>query len=207
LAGLTSFAAKGTYGGWDTDFQKVPVEIFAKAPGQRTTIAHTRLGDATTTYDGRAGGLRVRTNRCRCWRCRQARIWTGSSWTRTCRFQGGSSRRWPLARWLSRDCDRRSRGGSGAGNHGGAGSRVKLFFRQKDGTPGPAGALYDDGGGDRADADRLLGLSRRGGDQDAVSLDGDVDQRAIDHGVERGADECAGGRGEVWERPAAPPRP
>ena len=40
-----------------TDFQKVPVEIFAKAPGQRTTIAHTRLGDATTAYDGRAGWI------------------------------------------------------------------------------------------------------------------------------------------------------
>jgi len=57
LAKLTSFAAKGTYGGWDTDFQKVPVEIFAKAPGQRTTIAHTRLGDSTTAYDGRAGWI------------------------------------------------------------------------------------------------------------------------------------------------------
>jgi photosynthetic reaction center cytochrome c subunit len=57
LASLTSFAAKGTYGGWDTDFQKVPVEIFAKAPGQRATIAHTRLGDDTTAYDGRAGWI------------------------------------------------------------------------------------------------------------------------------------------------------
>ena len=57
LASLTSFAAKGTYGGWDTDFQKVPVEIFAKAPAQRTTVAHTRLGDDTTAYDGRAGWI------------------------------------------------------------------------------------------------------------------------------------------------------
>ena len=57
LADLTSFAAKGTYGGWDTDFQKVPVEILAKAPGQRATIAHTRLGDDTTAYDGRAGWI------------------------------------------------------------------------------------------------------------------------------------------------------
>ncbi len=57
LAKLTSFVAMGTYGGWDTDFQKVPVEIFAKAPGQRTIIAHTRLGDSTTAYDGRAGWI------------------------------------------------------------------------------------------------------------------------------------------------------
>jgi hypothetical protein len=57
LAKLTSFVAMGTYGGWDTDFQKVPLEIFAKAPGQRTIIAHTRLGDSTTAYDGRAGWI------------------------------------------------------------------------------------------------------------------------------------------------------
>jgi photosynthetic reaction center cytochrome c subunit len=55
LANLTSFVAKGTYEGYDTDFEKVPVDIFAKTPGQRTTIAHLRIGDSTTTYDGRAG--------------------------------------------------------------------------------------------------------------------------------------------------------
>src|SRR5882672_2093810 len=32
LAKLTSFAAKGTYNGFDTGFEKVPVEVFAKAP-------------------------------------------------------------------------------------------------------------------------------------------------------------------------------
>jgi photosynthetic reaction center cytochrome c subunit len=54
LANLTSFVAKGTYQGYDTDFEKVPVEIFAKAPSQRTTIVHMRVGDSITTYDGRA---------------------------------------------------------------------------------------------------------------------------------------------------------
>ena len=53
LAKLNSFTAKGTYSGFDTDFKKVPVEIFAKAPGQRTTTAHLSGGDNTTTYDGR----------------------------------------------------------------------------------------------------------------------------------------------------------
>jgi hypothetical protein len=33
------------------------VEIFAKAPGRRTTIAHARLGDSTTAYDGRAAWI------------------------------------------------------------------------------------------------------------------------------------------------------
>ena len=53
LAKLTSFTAKGTYSGFDTEFQKVSVEIFAKAPSQLTTIVHTSAGDNTSTYDGR----------------------------------------------------------------------------------------------------------------------------------------------------------
>ena len=52
LAKLNSFAAKGTYSGFDTDFQKVPTEIYAKAPNQRTVINHLSSGDNTTTYDG-----------------------------------------------------------------------------------------------------------------------------------------------------------
>ena len=55
LAGLTSFAGKGTYEGYDTYHEKVPLEIYAKAPGQRTIIAHTQNGDSNTTFDGRAG--------------------------------------------------------------------------------------------------------------------------------------------------------
>jgi photosynthetic reaction center cytochrome c subunit len=57
LAGLTSFAGKGTYEGYDTYHEKVPLEIYAKAPGQRTIIAHTQNGDSTTTFDGRAGWI------------------------------------------------------------------------------------------------------------------------------------------------------
>jgi photosynthetic reaction center cytochrome c subunit len=52
LAKLSSFAAKGTYAGFDTDFQKVPTEIFAKAPNQLTMTNHLHGGDNTTTYDG-----------------------------------------------------------------------------------------------------------------------------------------------------------
>jgi photosynthetic reaction center cytochrome c subunit len=53
LEKLTSFTAKGTYSGYETDTEEVPVEIFFKAPNLRTTIVHTRLGDNTYTYDGR----------------------------------------------------------------------------------------------------------------------------------------------------------
>ena len=52
VAKLTSFVGKGTYTGFDTDFAKVPVDIYAKAPDLRTTVVHTLAGDNTTTYDG-----------------------------------------------------------------------------------------------------------------------------------------------------------
>jgi hypothetical protein len=52
-AKLTSFTAKGTYEGFDSDFEKVPVEVFARAPNQRATVIHFRGGTSTTTYDGR----------------------------------------------------------------------------------------------------------------------------------------------------------
>jgi hypothetical protein len=52
---LTSFIAKGTYEGYETYEQKVPFEVFAKAPNERTTIVHTQSGDSTSTFDGQAG--------------------------------------------------------------------------------------------------------------------------------------------------------
>ena len=57
LAKLASFTAKGTYAGFDTDREKVPIEVFAKAPNQFATIVHTRLGINTTTYDGHAAWI------------------------------------------------------------------------------------------------------------------------------------------------------
>jgi outer membrane lipoprotein-sorting protein len=53
LGKLNSFVAKGTYAGFDTDFQKAPIEILAKGPSQRTMTVHLPAGDNTTTYDGR----------------------------------------------------------------------------------------------------------------------------------------------------------
>ena len=55
LAGIKSFIAKGTLEGYDTYHMKVPAELYAKSPGQRTLIYHTQNGDATTVFDGRAG--------------------------------------------------------------------------------------------------------------------------------------------------------
>ncbi len=54
VARLTSFSAKGTYQGFG-ETEKTPVDIFAKAPGQRTIMIHTPIGDNTTVFDGRTG--------------------------------------------------------------------------------------------------------------------------------------------------------
>ena len=52
---LSSFVAKGTYSGYETDLAKVPVEIYAKAPAQRTIIVHALFGDSVRVFDGRSG--------------------------------------------------------------------------------------------------------------------------------------------------------
>lgn len=57
VSSLTSFAGKGTYAGYETAFQKVPVDVLAKAPDQRATIAHMLDGDSIATFDGHSGWL------------------------------------------------------------------------------------------------------------------------------------------------------
>ena len=54
-ANLTSFIAKGTYEGYDTDREKVPVEVSAKAPDRRSVVVHLPGGDKITAFDGRDG--------------------------------------------------------------------------------------------------------------------------------------------------------
>jgi len=55
LAAVTSFTATGTYAGWDTGLSEVPVDIYARAPEQLTTVAHRTEGDTVWAYDGRNG--------------------------------------------------------------------------------------------------------------------------------------------------------
>lgn len=52
LAGVTSFVAKGTWQGYD-DTEQHPLQIYAKAPDQRTTFVDNRGALTTNTYDGR----------------------------------------------------------------------------------------------------------------------------------------------------------
>src|SRR5262245_27484742 len=54
-AAVTSIVLKGTYEGYAEP--KAPVDIYVKAPNQRTMIAHTDAGDRTTTYNGTNGWM------------------------------------------------------------------------------------------------------------------------------------------------------
>ena len=54
---LRSFTAKGTYEGFDTLFEKVPVDIYAQAPNKFTTIVHMPEGDSFRVYNGDGGWL------------------------------------------------------------------------------------------------------------------------------------------------------
>ena len=56
VAALTSLSAKGTYIGFD-DAEKVPMELFARATGQRTTIVHGASGETVNVFDGRSGWI------------------------------------------------------------------------------------------------------------------------------------------------------
>jgi hypothetical protein len=53
---LTSYVAKGVSLGYGPEGER-PIEIYAKAPGQRTTIIHTDNGSSTTTVDGQSAWI------------------------------------------------------------------------------------------------------------------------------------------------------
>ncbi|TMH53643.1 MAG: photosynthetic reaction center cytochrome c subunit [Betaproteobacteria bacterium] len=57
LAKITSFTATGTYAGFDTGQEEVPVQIFAKAPNQRTWIVKLPQGDSYRVFDGVNGWI------------------------------------------------------------------------------------------------------------------------------------------------------
>src|SRR5688572_28240415 len=50
-AKLTSYTAKGTYEGFDSDFEQRPVDVYAKAPNMRATVIHMRVGENIITTD------------------------------------------------------------------------------------------------------------------------------------------------------------
>jgi outer membrane lipoprotein-sorting protein len=54
LAAVTSFSAMGTYSGFDTSDQEVPLDVVARVPNRRAMTAHATGADLRWTYDGRS---------------------------------------------------------------------------------------------------------------------------------------------------------
>ena len=57
LAKLTSYVAKGSYSGFDTSLEKIPVEIYAAAPNLMTMVTHLATGRNTKAFNGREGWM------------------------------------------------------------------------------------------------------------------------------------------------------
>jgi len=61
LAKFTSYVAKGSYAGFDTARNKIPVEIYGRsqgqAPPQQNTVIHMFNGDSVRTFDGQNGWI------------------------------------------------------------------------------------------------------------------------------------------------------
>jgi hypothetical protein len=57
VAALKSFVGKGTFEGYDTNHLKVPMEVYAKAPGQLAQVMHIQIGDSTDVFDGKEGWI------------------------------------------------------------------------------------------------------------------------------------------------------
>ncbi|HEY7387790.1 MAG TPA: c-type cytochrome [Bryobacteraceae bacterium] len=58
----SALSAKGTYEGYETYHQKVPFELYAKAPAQLATLIHTQNGDSASVFDGREGWVASPSN-------------------------------------------------------------------------------------------------------------------------------------------------
>jgi hypothetical protein len=52
-----SFTAKGNYSGFDTSFDKVPVEVYGRAPSQQAMVVHFTTGVSTRAFDGTNGWI------------------------------------------------------------------------------------------------------------------------------------------------------
>ena len=57
LAKLTSYVAKGSYSGFDTSLELIPVEIYAAAPNLMTMVTHLATGQNTRAFNGRQGWM------------------------------------------------------------------------------------------------------------------------------------------------------
>ena len=178
LAKLASFSARGTYGGYDTDREEVPVEVFAKAPDQRVTIVHLPDGNKIMSYDGRDGWIAEPDTPPAVDPIERGR----SGWSQNRRDAAlccGGERK-PQSMGGGHDYDRRPPGASRRGIRKRPNS-PEVVFRQGLGVIGKSGALCQHGRWPGSHSSRLQRLSPLIRSHAAVQVDGDLGGRAIDH--------------------------
>ena len=179
LATITSYAAKGSYEGFDTSDEKVPLEVYAKAPSQSTIIIHAKLGDVIKTFDGRSG-----------WNAQVHGLYPllplsggdldGAKFDASLFFPAGIKQY--LTDWrssLPKHGDRRSPRASRSGNDGQQNSD-KAVFRCAIRPAGARGALQAYSGRLHTHPSGLLGLSRRFRREGALPLGDDLDRWKVD---------------------------
>jgi hypothetical protein len=177
LVKITSFTATGTYAGFDTGQEEVPVEIFAKAPNQRTWIVKLPQGDSYRVFDGSERLVRgsrqpgtafplVTGNLDR------ARI------EAILAFPAAIKQlypRWRVGRTLIDDRDVIIVQGTAPGL-----LPVNFYFDDKSGLLRARRAVEPDAGRAGPERDQLRRLPHGGRDPDAVHLDGHADLHADD---------------------------
>ena len=152
---------------------KDPAEVYAKAPGQGTTIVHqrgrrcgarfrwdARLGSASA--DGREG---ISSDGQRVWKAANSRL----KWTSPGKHQD-------IPQQLDRRLFRRRITVSGEGfglfrRRGANGLVATFYFDKETGLLTPLSPVRHHDDGPRSDADRLLGLPPGGGRYDAAQVD------------------------------------
>ncbi len=165
LAALTSVVAKGISVGYGPEAEKRPVDIYARAQGQRTTIIHTSAGDSTTTYDGNSGWIAAPFRPVAGTGSERAR----SRWPQARHRSGlsGSNQAGPdqVARRAA-GCDQRPRHASCPGNQRPRGCRDAVL-RRRVRPAGAAGAVRRFPGRSHFYSGRVFRLPRRRRRQDA----------------------------------------
>ena len=159
----------------DPRTSRAPTEIYAR-PGQRTTIIHTSAGDATTTYDGRAGWIAAPFRPVAVLALSDQDI-DGLKLDADLAFPANI--RQALTKWrvglpdVIDDREVQVVQGTTA-----RGATATLSFDLETGLLRRQVRYVDSPVGRIADADRLRGVSRGGRREDAGSVDGDVAGRA-----------------------------
>ena len=129
----SSLVVKGAYEGFETYHEKVPFELYVKAPAQMAVTIHTQNGDSATVFDGRTGWVAAPTNPVPLLPLAPGAELDGARFDAQLFFPGSIKQ--ALTQWRAGfpettigDTDVRVIQGLGAGK-----TRVKLFFDQKTG--------------------------------------------------------------------------